>query len=160
MMERRCLCAECAELLVPYLDGELPPDEAAAVAAHLAVCPACSRAADEHRRAWALLADLPGVAGAESIWPRVIARTHRIAVRARVLRRVAAAAAAFAAAVTLFYFVSGRDNSAALPDPDLLVHLPVVEQYASLSDAGGEGLGEDLDIVQAVFELAQETEDF
>ncbi|MBP7750254.1 MAG: zf-HC2 domain-containing protein [Planctomycetes bacterium] len=159
-MERTGLCAECAELLVPYIDGELPPEEAAAVAAHLAVCPACSRAADEHRRAWALLADLPGAPAVDSLWPRVAARSRRIAARARVLRRVAAAAAALAAAFTLFYFVSGRDNSAALPDPDLLVHLPVVEQYASLDEAGGEWLGEDLDLVQAVFELTQEIEDF
>ena len=28
-MERTGLCAECAELLVPYIDGELPPDPAA-----------------------------------------------------------------------------------------------------------------------------------
>lgn len=34
----------------PWLDGQLPPDDAAAVAAHLAGCPACSSQAEGLRR--------------------------------------------------------------------------------------------------------------
>jgi anti-sigma factor RsiW len=36
-------CASTRELLSAYVDGELPPDEATAVAEHLASCAACSR---------------------------------------------------------------------------------------------------------------------
>lgn len=35
-------CEEVLDLLEPYLDGDLPPDEAARVAAHLERCPACA----------------------------------------------------------------------------------------------------------------------
>jgi len=40
-------CAQCRELLNPYLDAELMPDEAAEVREHLAQCPDCARARDE-----------------------------------------------------------------------------------------------------------------
>jgi anti-sigma factor (TIGR02949 family) len=36
------LCDEVGDLLEPYLDGDLPPDEADRVRAHLADCPACA----------------------------------------------------------------------------------------------------------------------
>lgn len=35
-------CEEVLDLLEPYLDGDLPPDEAARAAAHLERCPACA----------------------------------------------------------------------------------------------------------------------
>lgn len=34
-------CDECVELLVDYLDGELPPDRAKALELHLDLCPPC-----------------------------------------------------------------------------------------------------------------------
>jgi anti-sigma factor RsiW len=34
-------CSECVELLGEYVDGTLPPDKAAALEAHLSVCPPC-----------------------------------------------------------------------------------------------------------------------
>jgi anti-sigma factor RsiW len=40
-------CAECLELLNPYHDGELLPEEAAEVRDHLAQCPECTRAYNE-----------------------------------------------------------------------------------------------------------------
>ncbi len=40
-------CAECLELLSPYHDGELLPEEAAGVRDHLAHCAECARAYDE-----------------------------------------------------------------------------------------------------------------
>jgi anti-sigma factor ChrR (cupin superfamily) len=38
-----------------FLDGDLPPDRAAAFRAHLAVCPRCAAAADSFRRLIAAL---------------------------------------------------------------------------------------------------------
>jgi anti-sigma factor RsiW len=158
MMERHLTCAEVDELLVPYMDGELALAEHAAVAAHMAACPACRRVERQHRRAWTLLEELPAAPTAPSVWPEVVARTHRIGARVRLVRRIAVAAA-LVFSVALVHFGYQRFTATA-PDPHLLANLPVVEQYASLCDAGGEGLSEDLDIVQAVVELAQETEDF
>jgi anti-sigma factor RsiW len=40
-------CVDCLESLGPYIDGEVLPDEAAVVAAHLDTCPDCAAA---HRR--------------------------------------------------------------------------------------------------------------
>ncbi len=158
MTERRLACTEVDELLVPFLDGELPADEHAAVRTHLEACPACRRLAERRRMTYALLGELSEAPAAPSIWPEVVARTHRIGVRQRVIRRVAVAAAlVFSLALAHLGY---RYSRASAPDPDLLANLPVVEQYASLSEVGGEGLSEDLDIVQAVVELAQETEDF
>lgn len=34
-------CDECVELLVDYLDGELPPERARALELHLDLCPPC-----------------------------------------------------------------------------------------------------------------------
>jgi anti-sigma factor RsiW len=34
-------CDECVELLVDYLEGELPPDRARALEIHLDLCPPC-----------------------------------------------------------------------------------------------------------------------
>lgn len=41
MTPRDLACRELVELLTDYLEGALPPDEAAAVDAHLAGCDAC-----------------------------------------------------------------------------------------------------------------------
>ena len=34
-------CDECVELLVDYLEGELPPERARALEIHLDLCPSC-----------------------------------------------------------------------------------------------------------------------
>lgn len=34
-------CRECVELLVDYIEGELPPERARALEIHLDLCPAC-----------------------------------------------------------------------------------------------------------------------
>jgi anti-sigma factor RsiW len=41
MRPRVLACVELVELLTDYLEDALPPDEAAAVEAHLATCPPC-----------------------------------------------------------------------------------------------------------------------
>jgi anti-sigma factor RsiW len=48
-------CATIREQMQGYLDGELPPAEREAVAAHLAACPACRRLAESCERLWAAL---------------------------------------------------------------------------------------------------------
>ena len=48
-------CADVGKLLPAWQDGDLPAPQATAVAAHLAACTACSRAADELTAAWDLL---------------------------------------------------------------------------------------------------------
>jgi anti-sigma factor RsiW len=61
---------EIAELLGAYALDAVDPDEAAVVAAHVAVCPRCAAEVDEHRSTAALLAhqgaDAPG-----ALWDRI-----------------------------------------------------------------------------------------
>jgi hypothetical protein len=52
-------CDQALENLSAYLDGELPPDEAAAVRAHLDDCPVCLAAERDLRALAGLLARLP-----------------------------------------------------------------------------------------------------
>ena len=41
MTPRDIACVEIVELLTDYLEGALPPDEVAAVDAHMGTCPPC-----------------------------------------------------------------------------------------------------------------------
>jgi anti-sigma factor RsiW len=50
-------CADCVEVLTPFIDGELPADEAAEVREHLQSCAACTR---EHRRLSGVSSQLKG----------------------------------------------------------------------------------------------------
>lgn len=43
MSPRELECRELVELITEYLEGALPPDEVAAVEAHLAACSTCGR---------------------------------------------------------------------------------------------------------------------
>ncbi len=43
-------CGEARELLVPWLDGELPSDAARRVSGHVARCSVCPREVELHRR--------------------------------------------------------------------------------------------------------------
>jgi anti-sigma factor RsiW len=56
---REIACIELVELLTDYLEGALPPDEVAAVEAHLAVCAACRRYLDQMRATIAALGTVP-----------------------------------------------------------------------------------------------------
>ncbi len=57
--------------LQPFLDGELPASEAAAVEAHASTCPACGAALAELRSVHALLARDGGVEPIRPVWPAV-----------------------------------------------------------------------------------------
>ena len=52
-------CEDIKELLTEYLDGELPPEDAAAVEEHTAGCDACRAELDALRQTTALLQSLP-----------------------------------------------------------------------------------------------------
>lgn len=56
---RDVACVELVELLTDYLEGALPPDEVAAIEAHLAVCPPCRVYLDQMRATIALLGTVP-----------------------------------------------------------------------------------------------------
>lgn len=56
---RDIACIELVELLTDYLEGVLPPDEVAAVEAHLALCPPCRAYLEQMRATIALLGSVP-----------------------------------------------------------------------------------------------------
>lgn len=62
------------EQLSVWLDGELPPAEAAAVDAHLAVCASCRETADELRQVVRAAQSLPDVPPERDLWPGILAR--------------------------------------------------------------------------------------
>lgn len=78
-------CAECRDLLSPYLDGELKDDERARVAQHLAACDACRhelaalRRLGEFVRNHAPEAD-PGDSYHRALFQRVMARIESLPV--------------------------------------------------------------------------------
>jgi anti-sigma factor RsiW len=59
MTPRDIACRELVELLTEYLDGVLPPDEKAAVDAHLDGCDACRIYLDQMRATIATLGSVP-----------------------------------------------------------------------------------------------------
>jgi anti-sigma factor RsiW len=59
MTPRDIACRELVELLTEYLDGVLPPDEVAAVDAHLDGCDACRAYLDQMRATIAMLGSVP-----------------------------------------------------------------------------------------------------
>lgn len=52
-------CPEVVELITDYLDGTLPPDQAADVAAHLEACPDCPTYVEQIRTSVLALGALP-----------------------------------------------------------------------------------------------------
>ena len=59
MTPREIACVELVELLTEYLEGALPPDEVAAVEAHLAACEACRTYLDQLRATITALGSVP-----------------------------------------------------------------------------------------------------
>ena len=67
-------CRAARRRLSRYLDQELPPREARALAAHLAVCRPCSRRWVSLRRSVEALADAPQLSSPEPIASLVLTR--------------------------------------------------------------------------------------
>ncbi len=59
MTPRDIACRELVELLTDYLEGVLPPDEVAAVDAHLDDCDACRAYLDQMRATISMLGSVP-----------------------------------------------------------------------------------------------------
>jgi anti-sigma factor RsiW len=56
---RDIACIELVEMLTDYLEGALPPDEVAAVEAHLEICAACRTYLDQMRATITALGSVP-----------------------------------------------------------------------------------------------------
>jgi anti-sigma factor RsiW len=67
MTPRDIACQELVELVTEYLEGALPPDEAAAVDQHLADCDPCLRYLDQMRATVAALGMVPAERVTESL---------------------------------------------------------------------------------------------
>ena len=145
-------CQDAQERIVPFIDGELEPDEAQRVERHLAACRACSRIRDEHARLQVLLGELPEYRSG-SIALRVAAARMRLRRRQRAAAWLSAAAAVLFAAGGTWLAVR---TSSRQPEKDLIANLGVVEEIASLAEVGGVDLAMDLELVHAVYELSQE----
>lgn len=59
MTPRDIACIELVELLTEYLEGALPPDEVAAIDAHLERCPPCQVYLAQMRATIAALGSVP-----------------------------------------------------------------------------------------------------
>ena len=59
MTPRDLACRELVELITDYLEGALPPDEVAAVEAHLAECDGCDRYLAQMRATLHVLGTIP-----------------------------------------------------------------------------------------------------
>jgi anti-sigma factor RsiW len=64
-------CERARELLSPYLDAELPPDEQRSAAAHVAGCEGCARLAADYRRVGRIVAEGAREPLPASLVPRV-----------------------------------------------------------------------------------------
>lgn len=92
-------CREVIELLSAYHDGELSPDQADAVAEHLAACPACSAELDSLQKLSDMAQQLDEPSPPRHVWPRIAAQlnaNHAPAVppTRRVSRKIVVAIAA------------------------------------------------------------------
>jgi hypothetical protein len=121
-------CREIAGLLVPYLDGEATPEEAAAVEAHAAACTRCARALEVHRQVGEALRG--GGRGAEprpGLADRTRLEARREARSARLVRIALAAAALLAASGVVLLGPWAGNRVATPPAEDLLGNLDVLE---------------------------------
>ena len=64
-------CRELAELLMDYLAGELPPEQADGIRQHLADCRTCTCYIETYRLTITLTRQLPAVAPPPSLLERV-----------------------------------------------------------------------------------------
>ncbi len=128
-------CGEARELLVPWLDGELPPDAARRVSGHVARCSVCPREVELHRRVGSTLDAVYAVRPGAS--PDMILQVRqRLECDRRTFRRVVlGVAASVLIAVGTWWLVSsqtvgpgdGPDPFVAIAEEELLENLDVLE---------------------------------
>ena len=108
---------ETQATLQAYLDGQLPPAEASAIAAHLEECDACTAALDALRQVDEALATIPILPEPPGLTARIMAQiaTPVPAFRLRWEDAVVSAALAWAAAATLLVAVLVWPQDSALP---------------------------------------------
>lgn len=128
-------CEKVSSLLVSYLDGRASAEERSSVEAHLQTCGACRERAEEFRRLWSAMAEVPGVEPSFAFDARL---RQRIAADARPrlwawLMPSPRLAGAVAALVALSVFVSLRPNK-----PMMVGNSPAnsEEQFRMIKDLG------------------------
>lgn len=107
-------CTDIEARLDPYVDGELPVGETAAVEAHLAGCPGCAMLARRERDFRGLLRRQPRERAPEEFRRRLVARIRREARRKAGWRWVLTPALAAAAAVLAVVMLPARQTPAPL----------------------------------------------
>lgn len=80
-------CREVVELLSTYYDGELPPDKAAAVAEHCAVCADCAAEFETLHKLSDLAMKLDQPSPPRHVWPRIEAQLRASQLLATPTRR-------------------------------------------------------------------------
>ncbi len=147
-------CASVQDRLVLYLEGELDPAQTADVEQHLAVCADCRKVLKEEKALTALLAELPQ-APEGSILVRTLSAKERLCRRARLVRRLAGAAAAILILCAGLWVLRAPRSE---PDENAVIaNLPVLEEMDALVQAGAEDLLDHMEIVEAVYELSLES---
>ncbi len=153
-------CGEARELLVPWLDGELPPDAARRVSGHVARCSVCPREVELHRRVGSTLdavyAARPGAS------PDVILQVRQRLERDRkTFRRVVlGVAASVLIAVGAWWLVSsqsvspgdGQDPSVAVGDGDAAAAEELLENLDVLEALEEEGIDLTPELVQVLLD--------
>jgi anti-sigma factor RsiW len=122
-------CAEASERIVPWVAGEIEPDEGRALEEHLSACRSCSAEAERMRRTLDLIAsdDVPdpGPVYWSSFGARLSARIEDARRRARL--RVSAAVAAAAIVVAVLAIAQMRRGQA----PEMSGSVPRVARNGS-----------------------------
>lgn len=114
--------------LTAYLDGTLTPEDAAAVAAHLAECAECRGTLDDLQAVRNLLHSVSDRAPHPSLLPRTLARIGAATRRSAVPRWIATLAAA-AAAVALLLQIRLLPS----PHPDRAAGIGYFQQHAEFA---------------------------
>ena len=159
-------CGEARELLVPWLDGELPTDAARRVSGHVAQCSVCPREVELHRRVGSTLdavyATRPGAS------PDVILQVRQRLLDSRdplgkTFRRVVlGVAASVLIAVGTWWLVSPGDGQVppvAVGDGDAAAEEELLENLDVLEDLEEEGIELTLELVQVLLDEDGEFDD-
>ncbi len=151
-------CRDMEDRIILMVDGELREEEEAELLEHLAACARCRRVLEEHRRLREVLGELPQ-SPTRSIARRLGEVEARIRSREKI-SRLLKLAASLAVAAGLSWF--SYRTTLAVVERKVIRDLPVVEDLDTLAEAGGADLLSDMELVDAVLELSQETipEDF